>query len=54
MKIVLDQKEIQELESLLLDLPYRYAQPVLGYLSSKIKLEGKDQEKVEEEDESEG
>lgn len=54
MKIILEQKEIQELESLLLDLPYRYAQPVLGYLSKKITLEGKDHDESEEHVESEG
>jgi hypothetical protein len=35
-KIVLTEKEIQELEGFIIDLPYKIASPLLQYLTSKI------------------
>lgn len=35
-KLTLNEKELEELESILVEIPYKYVQPVLGYLQGKI------------------
>ena len=37
MKLTLEQKEIQELEAMISEMPYKYAQPLLSYLSKFVK-----------------
>ena len=39
MKIELNQKEIKELEQMIVEMPYKYAQPLLAYLAKFVKEE---------------
>ena len=36
-RIVLEQADIQQLEQLIVELPFKYAQPLLNFLQSKVK-----------------
>lgn len=38
-KLILEQHEIAQLESMLVEIPYKYAQPLLQYLSGKVQKE---------------
>jgi len=35
-KILLEQKDINELEKLIVELPFKYAQPLLNFLQTKV------------------
>lgn len=35
-RIVLEQKDIEELEKLLVELPFKFAQPIINYIGSKV------------------
>jgi hypothetical protein len=37
MKLTLEEKEIKELEAMITEMPYKYAQPLLAYLSKFVK-----------------
>jgi hypothetical protein len=37
MKLTLEEKEIKELEGIITEIPYKYAQPLLAYLSKFVK-----------------
>jgi len=39
MKLTLEEKEIKELEAMITEMPYKFAQPLLAYLSKFVKQE---------------
>jgi hypothetical protein len=39
MKLILEEKEIKELEAFIQDMPFKYAQPILAFLGKFVKNE---------------
>lgn len=37
MKLTLEEQDIKELEAFIQDMPYKYAQPLLGFLGKFVK-----------------
>lgn len=43
-KIVLEQTDIEQLEKIIIEMPFKYAQPLLNFLQSKVTQHEKNEE----------
>ena len=41
-RIVLEQTDIEQLEKMVVEMPFKYAQPLLNFLQSKVKQDETD------------